>query len=180
MEVLRKFRKRFRRKMPELFKSGQWHLHQDNAPTHKSIMTNYLTEIGIKTVPHPVYSPDLAPCDLCMFPRLKEKLRGCRFDDVEEMKETVTEALDTFTLEDYQRAFKKWLERCNKRIELGGPTSRVTEVSCFSDINKCPYGKKSQNFWKGPRMCQLLMQLSCKDEIRLLQKGQKLLPDPTP
>ena len=55
-----------------------------------------------------------------MFPRLKEKLRGRRFEDVEEMKEAVTEALDTFTLEDYQRAFKKWLERYNKCIELGG------------------------------------------------------------
>ena len=121
VEVLREFRKRFRRKRPELFKSGQWHLHQDNAPTHKSIMvTSYLTEMGVKTVPHPPYSPDLAPCDYWMFPRLKEKLRGRRFEDVEEMKEAVTEALDTFTLEDYQRAFKKWLERYNKCIELGG------------------------------------------------------------
>ena len=76
-----------------------------------------------------------------MFSRLKEKLRDRRFEDVEEMKEAVTEALDTFTLEDYQRAFQKWLERYNKCIELGGPTSRVTEVSKFSDINKCLYGK---------------------------------------
>ena len=121
VEVLREFRKRFCRKRPELFKSGQWHLHQDNAPTHKSTMvTSYRTETGIKTVPHPPYSPDLAPCDFWMFPRLKEKLRGRRFEDVEEMKEAVTEALDTFTLEDYQRAFKKWLERYNKCIELGG------------------------------------------------------------
>ena len=58
-----------------------------------------------------------------MFPRLKEKLRGRRFEDVEEMKEAVTEALDTFTLEDHQRAFKKWLERYNKCIELGGSYS---------------------------------------------------------
>ena len=84
------------------------------------MVMSYLTEMGIKTVPHPPYSPDLAPCDFWMFPRLKEKLRGRRFEDVEEMKEAVTEALDTFPLEDYQRAFKKWLERYNKCIELGG------------------------------------------------------------
>ena len=82
--------------------------------------SSYLTETGIKTAPHPPYSPDLAPCDFWMFPRLKEKLRGRRFEDVEEMKEAVTEALDTFPLEDYQRAFKKWLECYNKCIELGG------------------------------------------------------------
>ena len=84
------------------------------------MVTNYLTEMGIKTVPHPPYSPDMSPSDFWMLPRLKEKLRGRRFEDVEEMKEAVTEALDTFTLEDYQRAFKKWLERYNKFIELGG------------------------------------------------------------
>ena len=53
------------------------------------------------------------------------------------VKEAVPEALDPSTLEDYQRAFKKWLERYNKWIELGGPTSRVKEVSCFSEIDNC-------------------------------------------
>ena len=120
-DVLREFRKRFRRKRPELFKCDQWHLHQNNAPTHKSIMvTRYPTAMGIKTVSHPPYSPDLVPCDFWMFPRLKEKLKGHRFEDVDDVKEAVTEALDTFTLEDYQRAFKKWLERYTKCIELAG------------------------------------------------------------
>ena len=58
VEVLREFRKRFRRKRPALFKSGQWHFHQDNAPVHSSILvTDYLTKMGIKTVRHPPYSP---------------------------------------------------------------------------------------------------------------------------
>ena len=60
--------------------------------------------MGIKlSLSHP-YSLDLAPCDLWMVPRLKEKLLGRRFEDGEEIKEAVTEGLDTFTLEDYQRA----------------------------------------------------------------------------
>ena len=49
VEVLREFRKRFRRKRPALFKSAQWHFHQDNAPVH-ILVTDYLTEMGIKTV----------------------------------------------------------------------------------------------------------------------------------
>ena len=65
------------------------------------------------------YEPE-TPCDFWMFPRLKEKLRGRCFEDVEEMEEAVTETLDTFTFEDYQLAFKKWLEHYNKCIELGG------------------------------------------------------------
>ena len=64
VEVLREFSKRFRRKRPALFKPGQWHFHQDNAPVHNFILvSDYLTKMGIKTVPHPLYSPDLASCD---------------------------------------------------------------------------------------------------------------------
>ena len=64
VEVLREFRKRFRRKRPALFKSDQWHFHLDNAPVHNSILvTDYLTKMSIKTVPQPPYSPDLAPYD---------------------------------------------------------------------------------------------------------------------
>ena len=52
VEVLREFRKRFRQKRPALFKSGQWHFHLDNIPVHNSILvTDYLTKMGIKTVP---------------------------------------------------------------------------------------------------------------------------------
>ena len=62
VEVLREFRKRFLGKRPALFKSGQWHFHHDNAPVHNSILvTDYLTKMDIKTVPHPPNSPDLAP-----------------------------------------------------------------------------------------------------------------------
>ena len=51
VDILREFRKRFRRKRPALFKSDQWHFHQDNAPVHNSILvTDYLTKMGIKTV----------------------------------------------------------------------------------------------------------------------------------
>ena len=62
VEVLREFKKRFRRKRPALFKSGQWHFHQDILPVHNSILvTDYLTKMGIKTVRHPSYSQTLLP-----------------------------------------------------------------------------------------------------------------------
>ena len=112
VEVLREFRKRFRRKWPALFKSGQWHFQQDNVPVHNSILvTDYLTKMGIKIARHPPYSPDLAPCDFWLFPKFKEKLRGCRYEIIEEMKEAVTKAIDTLTQEDFNGAFQKLLER---------------------------------------------------------------------
>ena len=117
VEVLREFRKRFRWKRPALFKLGQWYFYQDNAPVHNSILvTNYLTKMGIKIVPHRPYSPDLAPCDFCLFP----KFRGCRYETIEEMKEAVMKVIDTLTQEDFHGAFQKLLEWYNKCIAVRG------------------------------------------------------------
>ena len=71
--------------------------------------------MGIKTVPHPPYSPDLAPCDFCLFP----KLRGCRYETIEELKEAVTKVIDTLTQEDFHGAFLNLLE-WYKCIAAGG------------------------------------------------------------
>ena len=116
-EVLREFRKRSLGKRPALFKSGQWHFHQYNAPVHNSILvTDYLTKMVIKTVPQPPYNTNLAPCDFCLFPKLK----GYRYETIEKMKEAVTKVIDTLTQEDFYGAFQKLLERYNKCIAAGG------------------------------------------------------------
>ena len=107
VEVLREFRKKFRQKRPALFKTGPWHFHQDNTPVHNSILvTDYLTKMGIKTVCHPPYCLDHASCDFWLFP----KLRGCRYERIEEMKESVTKVIDMLTQEDFHGAFQKLLE----------------------------------------------------------------------
>ena len=74
----------------------------------------------ITTVPHPPYSLDLAPCDFCLFPKLKEKLRGCCYETIEEMKEAATKVIDTLTQEEFHGAFQKLLEQYNKCIAAGG------------------------------------------------------------
>ena len=97
----------------------EWHknFHQDNAPVHNSILvTDYLTKMGIKTLPRPPYSPDVAPCDFWLFP----KLRGCHYETIEEMKEAVTKVIDTLTQEDFYGAFQKLLEQYNKCTAAGG------------------------------------------------------------
>ena len=70
--------------------------------------------MGIKTVPH--YSPDLAPCDFWLFP----KLRGCRYEKIKEMKKAVANFIDTLIQEDFHEAFQKLLEWYNKCIAAGG------------------------------------------------------------
>ena len=76
--------------------------------------------MGIKTVPQPLHSPDFALCDVCLFPKLKERLRGCRYETIEEMKEAVTKVIDMLTQEDFHGASQKLLQRYNKCIAAGG------------------------------------------------------------
>ena len=149
VEVLRELRKRLRRKRPALFKSGQWYFHQDNAPVHNSILvTDYLSKMGIKTVRHLSYSSDLGPCDFWLFP----KLRGCRYETIEEMKEAVTKVIDTLTQEDFHGVFQKLLEPKNKCIAAGGDNfEQDLSFMCILFI-KVPIRKKSGNLFKDPRI----------------------------
>ena len=64
----------------------------------------------------PPYSPDLAPCDFWLFP----KLRGCRYETIEKMKEAVTKVIDTLRQEDFHWAFQKLLEWYNECIAARG------------------------------------------------------------
>ena len=64
--------------------------------------------------PQPPYSPDLAPCDFCSFPKLKEKLRGCRYETTVEIKEAMTKVIFFFYPEDLPKAMndrEEWRER---------------------------------------------------------------------
>ena len=69
--------------------------------------------MGIKAVPRPFYNPNLAPSDFLLFP----KLRGCRYETIEEMEVAVTQVIDMLIQEDFREAFHNLLERC---IAAGG------------------------------------------------------------
>ena len=124
---LREFRKGSSLKRPSLFKSGQWHFHQDNAPIHNSILvTDYLTKIGIKTVVHPPPSPAVAPCDFCLFP----KLRGCCYETIEEMKEAVTKVIDTSPKWTSMGPSRSCWNGTTSALQPDEITSKGTRVSC--------------------------------------------------
>ena len=58
--------------------------------------------------------------DFWLFLKLKENLRGCRYETIEEMKEAVTKVIDTLSQEDFHGVFQKLLERYSKCIAAGG------------------------------------------------------------
>jgi transposase len=86
------------------FKNGL--LHHDNAPAHTALaMQHFLASKNMTVVCHPPYSPDLAPYDFFLFPKMKIKLKGRRFDTVEEIQAESQKVLNTLTQKDFQDRF---------------------------------------------------------------------------
>jgi [histone H3]-lysine36 N-dimethyltransferase SETMAR len=87
-------------------------LHHDNAPAHSAhVVQQFLAKHGIPVVSQPPYSPDLAPCDFFLFPKIKMALKGKRFQDVDEIKQNATEQLRGVSKNDFHRCFQKRQER---------------------------------------------------------------------
>jgi hypothetical protein len=70
-------------------------------------------------IPHPPYSPDLAPCDYFLFPYIKLKLKGRRFDTIEEIHGKSLRVLDNLTEKDFQEAFQMWRRRWDRCLHGG-------------------------------------------------------------
>ena len=67
-------------------------LLHDNVPAHTSqVAMTALTECGFEILPHPSYSPDMAPSDFCLFPKLKSHLCGTQYGSNECVIEAVNE-----------------------------------------------------------------------------------------
>jgi hypothetical protein len=80
----------------------------------------FLAKHSIPVVPHPPYSPDLAPCNLLLFPRLKSTLKEKRFQDFMEMQLNTTQQLQTIPKQAYQTYIEKWKDRWNCCILSAG------------------------------------------------------------
>ena len=93
-------------------------LLHDNAPAHKSTtVQEYLKESGLDVLDHPPYSPDLSPCDFWLFPRLKEMQVGHRFESRCGIGSVVYQCLQHIPKDDYQAAFRKWVDWCKMCVE---------------------------------------------------------------
>jgi len=77
LEVLERLREKVRRKRPERFANNSWILHHDNAPAHTALsVREFLANKQITVLEHPAYSPDLAPSDFFLFPKINEISKG--------------------------------------------------------------------------------------------------------
>jgi hypothetical protein len=63
-----------------------------------------------------LYSPDLAPCDFWLFPKLKTGLRGRRFATADDIKENAEAGLRAVKKDDFKECFKAWEDRWSKYV----------------------------------------------------------------
>jgi histone-lysine N-methyltransferase SETMAR len=96
-------------------------LLHDNARPHAAARTQaMLQEFGWKVFEDPAYSPDLAPSDFHLFPKLKEFLGGRRFKSDETVKDAVKEWLNGLAAEVYDEGIQKLITRYDKCLNVGG------------------------------------------------------------
>ena len=96
-------------------------LLHDNASPHKTrAITRFLEENKIQVLPHPPYSPDLAPCDFWLFPLLKDRLAEKKFHRIQDLAKAVKSVLNAIPKEDYRKAFSDWLRRLQRCIDVRG------------------------------------------------------------
>ena len=108
VDILKRLRENAQRKRPDQWRNNTWLLHHDNAPAHPASLTRrFLTNNNMTVVPHPPYSPNLAPSDFFLFPKLKMKLKGWRFQ-TEEIQADIQAVL--------KHATRKWFPRMLQKL----------------------------------------------------------------
>lgn len=96
-------------------------LLHDNAPAHTSHFARAaVAESGFVELPHLPYSPDLAPSDFFLFPRMKAELKGTHFSDNEEVGDAVHTYLGKQNEDFYSEGIRMLAARYRKCIDLSG------------------------------------------------------------
>ena len=107
LEVLERLREEARRKRPEIFADNSWILRHDNAPAHTALsVREFLATKQISVLEHPAYSPDLAPSDFFVFPKIKKILNGGHFDDTGDIRSNTTATLKAIPQNHFQNCFE--------------------------------------------------------------------------
>ncbi|UYV74235.1 hypothetical protein LAZ67_11002565, partial [Cordylochernes scorpioides] len=117
LQVMRNLREAIRQKRPDLWKNKNWLLHHDNTPAHTSLLVrDFLAKNNTLMMPQPPYSPDLAPCDFFLFPKLKRLMKGRRYATLDEIKTASKEELKKIFKNDFLKCFEDWKNRWHKCI----------------------------------------------------------------
>ncbi|KAG5338939.1 SETMR methyltransferase, partial [Acromyrmex heyeri] len=80
----------------------------------------FLSSKNFELMIHCPYSPDLSLNDFFLFPNIKKKMRGERFESPEAAVETFRTLISEITASEWKKCFENWFERMQKCIDLKG------------------------------------------------------------
>ncbi|UYV71964.1 hypothetical protein LAZ67_9001374 [Cordylochernes scorpioides] len=119
--IMRCLREAVRLKRPERWQNNDWILHVSNARPHTvHVVLQFLAKHSTIQIPHPPYSPDLAPNDFFLYPKLKINLKGRKFDNVDMIQAESKATLRNLSKSDFISCFDNWKKRWNGCIDAGG------------------------------------------------------------
>ena len=96
-------------------------LHHDNARPHTATQTvQTINNLGWELLPHPSYSPDLAPSDFHLFGPLKEFTRDTKFESEDEVKNVVSDWVRHQSKDFYAEGIRKLVHKWKKCVKLMG------------------------------------------------------------
>ncbi|KAG6462424.1 hypothetical protein O3G_MSEX013254 [Manduca sexta] len=91
------------------------------APAHTSLLvSDFLAKNNTLMILQPPYSPDLAPCDFFLFPKLKRPMKGRRYATIDEIKTASKEELNKIQKNDFLKCFEDWKKRWPQVYNIPG------------------------------------------------------------
>jgi hypothetical protein len=104
-----------------LEKKTNFLLQNNNARLHASLKTvEHIAILGWTVLPHPLYSPDLAPSDFHLLGPMKDGLRGQHFPSNDAVVRVVKQWATSAGADIYKCDVQALLLRWQKRIANGG------------------------------------------------------------
>ena len=117
-QCLREF-EQFKRR-PSTRTKGLKLMHNNVRPHKTKQVKAKIASMGMIELEHPPYSPDLAPFDFYLFPKLKEYFYGRHFDTNVGLGSAIFQYLNLIPPEDYEKVFVQWLERLQRCVDNRG------------------------------------------------------------
>ncbi len=118
---LRHMREAYRHKRPLNWCSKDFYLLQDNTSPHQAKDTrDFLQLVEQKMWQHPTYSPDLSPCDFWAFPIVKERIKGHRFRNIQDLETAAKCEFAALPKVEYTKCFNQLAQRYQKCVDAGG------------------------------------------------------------
>lgn len=119
-DLLDRLRVAIKNKRPGLLSEKVFFIHDNARPHSARITQEKLQKFKWQVFEHPPYSPDLAPSDYHLFPKLKETFGGVRFNSTEEIEDAVTDYFKKLDASHYRLGIDKLIVRYEKCLERFG------------------------------------------------------------